>query len=46
MGRPKECAFCREPLAECICDDETGLISLDPPPVVTYDGPIHDADGD
>jgi hypothetical protein len=42
--RPKECAFCREPLAECVCDDG-GLISLNPPPPVPYDGPIHDADG-
>ncbi len=44
------CARCRQPVDrdardhDCPEDDEGGLISLDPPAPVPYDGPVHDAD--
>lgn len=45
-------ARCRLPVGRraddhvCVDDDEPdGPVSLNPPPPVPYDGPVHDADG-
>lgn len=43
---PRSCPDCLYPLSECDCVDDDGLISLNPPPPVPYDGPVRDADGE
>ena len=45
MGRVRVCGVCWKPVKECICEDEEGVVSLNPLSPVPYDGPVHDADG-
>jgi hypothetical protein len=48
MARGGHCQVTGQPVSDCgcgACDDDDGLVSLNPLPPVPYNGPIHDADG-